>query len=92
MATQTPTSTGPSCELLGQWHHWRTIEVVMDGSSDHAGPQQLDHAMRVMRCERCGAMSWRWTLPTERPALDTDQDGVRTVVHVPRPASRPAPA
>jgi len=93
MDTRTPASARPSCELRGLWHRWHTIEIVMDGSQDAGGPQHLNHAVRVMRCERCGAMSWRWTAPCERTSPgETAGEGVRTVVHVPRPVSRPAPA
>ncbi len=79
-----------SCELLGRWHLWHTIERVMDGPE--GASHGLDHAVRVMRCERCGAHSWRWTAATEPASPGSTGDAVRTVVHVRRTAPRPVPA
>jgi hypothetical protein len=42
-------------ETFGRWHRWQTIEVVTDRRDTRAG-----HALRVMPCDRCGTLSWRW--------------------------------
>lgn len=73
-----------SCELLGRWHRWRTVEVVMDRSSDPRAPQRLNHAVKVMRCDRCGHTSWRWTVASPTGDAGADGGDVRTVVHVRR--------
>jgi hypothetical protein len=83
--------TDASCELLGRWHHWRPVEIIMDGPQP-GGSQGLNHAVRVMRCERCGATSWRWTVATRPTTPTPPEERVRTIVHVRRTAPRPIPA
>lgn len=80
----------PSCDLLGLWHRWHTVEIVLDGSPDAADPRRLNHAVRVMRCSRCGATSWRWSLPPSTPPAEDAEGGIRTVVHVRRTSAGPA--
>lgn len=43
------------CETFGRWHRWHTVEVVDDEHTRAAG-----HSLNVLRCERCGVVSWRW--------------------------------
>jgi hypothetical protein len=43
------------CESFGRWHRWETLDVVADRRDARTG-----HAVRMMRCERCGILSWRW--------------------------------
>lgn len=82
----------PSCDLLGRWHQWHTVEVVMDGSADPGAPQRLNHAVRVMRCVRCDATSWRWSVATQPSTAGSPGGDVRMVVHERRPSTRPEPA
>ncbi|HEU4355816.1 MAG TPA: hypothetical protein VFT27_09535 [Actinomycetota bacterium] len=64
------------CESFGRWHRWRTLEVVADRREARTG-----HAIRMMRCERCGTLSWRWA-PVP--------DGAGVVPEDARTAGRPA--
>jgi len=76
------------CETFGRWHHWRTLEVVAD---DHA--RKAGHALRVMKCQRCGELSWRWApLPDRSDAATADPTRVAAPEPTRRaPAPRPSP-
>ena len=85
--------TPAPCETFGRWHRWHTVEVVSDRRDTRAG-----HSLRVMRCERCGTLSWRWgpvldgstsnpSRPAEAPASATSPERGAPERQVPRPAT-----
>ncbi|HEX5949685.1 MAG TPA: hypothetical protein VFZ96_01690 [Actinomycetota bacterium] len=68
------------CESFGRWHRWRTLEVVADRRDARTG-----HAIRMMRCERCGTLSWRWAPVPDRSSAVHEQEAPPAA-----PASRAA--
>lgn len=73
-----------SCETFGRWHHWRTLEVVVDEHAREAG-----HAVRVMKCERCGELSWRWAPLPDRAATATSDPTRAPATELARDRSAP---